>query len=80
MLSPFVEGLERLDAIEVVAGGGCLAAAVHGKERIAHIDTADGKRRGENVAKRAAACHVAMIHKALARNACLLADARKDSS
>ena len=74
----FVERLEGLDAIEVVAGGGCLAAAVHGKERIAHIDTLYGKRRGENVAQSATTSHIAMVHETLARYVCLLADTCED--
>ena len=40
----FVERAERLDAIYMVGYGGCLAAAVHREEGIAHIDTADGER------------------------------------
>jgi len=40
--SLFVERLEGFDAVEVVLDGGCLAAAVHGEQGVAHVDAAEG--------------------------------------
>ena len=38
----FVESPEGFDAVEMVLGGGCLAAAVHGEQGVAHVDAAEG--------------------------------------
>ena len=62
----------------MVRSCGCLAATVHGQQGIAHIDAFDGKRRGKDVAKCAATCHITMVHETLARHTCLLAESCKD--
>ena len=42
-----------------------LSHAVHGKNRVAHIDTAYSNARREYVAECAAACHITAVDKSL---------------
>ena len=55
-------------------------ATVHGEDGIAHVDTAERDRRGEDVAKRTATSHVAMVDKPLTWHTCLAANLREDGS
>ena len=73
------ESFERFDTVEVVGDGCRFATTVHCQQWVAHIDTTDRKRRGKDVAKRAAASYITMIHKTLTVYACLLANPCKDS-
>ena len=73
-----VELCEHLDAELMVGSASCLAAAVHGKDGISHVDTAQRNGRGKDVAQCASTCHITVVHKALSRHTCLLAQAGKD--
>ena len=64
---------ENFDRILVVGDAARFATTVHREDGIAHIDSAKGNRRGENVAQSAAASHIAVIDESLTGNACLLA-------
>lgn len=77
ILSP-KELCECTYAVGMVGRTARLSAAVHGKDGIAHVHAAQGQGGSQNVSKRAAACYVAMVHKTLARNACLAANLGKD--
>lgn len=61
-----VELCEHLDAELMVGSASCLAAAVHGKDGISHVDTAQRNGRGKDVAQCASTCHITVVHKALA--------------
>lgn len=63
-----------------MVGHGCrLAATVHGKHAIAHINTAQRDGRGKDIAESRTASHIAMINKTLTRHASLTAEFGKDS-
>ena len=66
---------ECLDGVFVVYDATSLSATVHGEDGVAHIHSLQWDGGGEDIAKGAASCYIAMIHKSLARNACFLADA-----
>ena len=75
-----IELCKGLHAIEMVGHAARFTATVHGEDGIAHVDTAERDRRGEDVAKRTATCHVAMVDKPLTRHTCLAANLREDGS
>lgn len=65
-MSFLIELCEHLDAELMVGSASCLAAAVHGKDGISHVDTAQRNGRGKDVAQCASTCHITVVHKALA--------------
>ena len=69
---------ECLHAVFMVDDAACFAATVHGEDGITHIHTLQWDGRGEDVAQGASACHIAMVHEALARNTGSLADVGED--
>ena len=69
------ESGKGFDCVNMVGGRCRLAARVHSPERRAHIDTAQRYLRCQDIAERRAACHIAVIDKALAGYSCNLADA-----
>ena len=68
-----VELREGADAVLMVGYAACLAETVHAEDGIAHIDTTQGDRGGQDVAQCATARHIAMVDETLAWHACLMA-------
>ena len=75
-----VELREGTDAVLMVGYAACLAATVHAEDGIAHIDTTQGDRGGQDVAQGATACHIAVVDEALAGHTRLAADLGEDGS
>ena len=68
-----IESRKRLYTVFVVGNTACLPTTVHGENGIAHIHASQWEGRGKDVAKSAAASHVAVVYKTLAWDICLTA-------